>query len=173
MKAQTDMSRNRLNHCLSRRVANALRRFGRGQGEGIGGVAAIEFALFAPILMVLFLCTVDLGLGFYRKMQVQNASQAGAQYAVLNGYKSSGITAAVTNATKFTDIAATPAPSQSCGCPSTTGIVAATCGSLCTSGSQAGTYVVVSAQATYTTLFPYPIIPNSFPFAVQSTVRIK
>lgn len=169
----TAMSRNRLYHCLPRRVATALRRFGGGQGEGISGIAAIEFAVFAPILMVLFLCTVDLGLGFYRKIQVQNAAQAGAQYAVLNGFKSSGITTAVTSATNFAAIAASPAPSQSCGCPSTTGIVAATCGSTCSSGSQAGTYVVVSAQATYTTLFPYPIIPDSFSFAMQSTVRIK
>jgi Flp pilus assembly protein TadG len=155
-------------------MADPLRRFCSGRGDGSSGVAAIEFAVMAPILMVLFLCTVDLGLGFYRKMQVQNAAQAGAQYAVLNGFKTSGITTAVTSATNYTGITATPAPSQSCGCPSTAGLVAAVCGAICgISGSPAGTYVAVSAQATYTTLFPYPIIPNSFQFAVQSTVRIK
>jgi Flp pilus assembly protein TadG len=158
---------------LRARMADALRGFRAGNGDGVSGVAAIEFGIVAPILIMMFLCTVDLGLGFYRKLQVQNAAQAGVQYAALKGFDSSGITSAVTNATNYTGISVTPAPSKACGCPSTTGIVAATCGSICAiSGSQAGTYVTVSAQATYQTLFPYPGIDSTFNFAVQSTVRI-
>jgi Flp pilus assembly protein TadG len=49
------------------------------------GVAAVEFALLMPILALFFVFVVDLGLGFYRTMQVQNAAAMGAQYAAVHG----------------------------------------------------------------------------------------
>jgi Flp pilus assembly protein TadG len=137
------------------------------------GVAAIEFAIAAPILVLVMFCTTDLGLGIYRKMQVENAAQAGAEYAVLYGFAASSISSAVTQATSFSDISASPAPSQFCGCASDTGVTTADCSSTCTGGIAPGTYVTVSAQATYTTILHYPVIPDSFIFAAQSTVRIQ
>ena len=103
------------------------------------------------------------------------AAQAGAEYAMLNGFSTSAISGAVTGT--FPTITANPAPTQFCGCPSQSGVTTASvvsppC-SLCADGSKAGTYVSVSAQGTYTTLINYPVIPNSFTFAAQSTVRIQ
>jgi len=49
-------------------------------------------------------------------------------------------------------ITATPAPSESCGCPNASaGITAATCNAACAGGGTAGTYVAVNAQASYST----------------------
>lgn len=142
------------------------------------GAAAVEFSLFAPMLVGMIICTMDFGVAVYRKMQVQHAAQAGVQYAIANGYDSSGITSAVTNATTYAGISASPAPNQFCGCRSTTGVTAAdSCTSICGDGAVPGTYVTVSAQATYTTIVPYhaviPAIANSYTLTGQGTVRIQ
>jgi Flp pilus assembly protein TadG len=154
-------------------VRQALCRFISNGEEGIRGVAAIELAIIAPVLLLFLICTLDLGIGIYRNMQVQNAAQAGAQYAIVHGFKVSSISSAVTNATSFTGISADPAPNQFCGCAASTGVTAAVCGSKCPAGPTAATYVTVSARGTYNTLFPYPVIPNSFTFVAQPTVRIQ
>jgi hypothetical protein len=109
-------------------------RFMGGRDDGIGGVVAIEFAIVAVILIIMMVCTVDLGMGFYRKMQVQNAAQAGAQYAAARGFGESSIASAVTAATSFSGISASPAPTQFCGCPSIAGVAGVGCGSTCSGG---------------------------------------
>ena len=123
---------------------------------------------------LLLVFAIDLGVGFYRKMQVENAAQAGAQYAAVNGFNASAVSSAVLSATNFSGITASPAPSQFCGCPSSTGVtIAASCSSACSGGSAAGTYVAVSAQGTYSPLFSYPGIPSSYNFTAQATVRVQ
>jgi len=137
------------------------------------GVAAIEFALIAPILAIGIIGTVDLGLGIYRKMQVQTAGQAGAEYAATHGFAPSGVTAAIRSATSLSTIEAEPAPVQFCGCATTEGVVSASCGTTCAGGAKAGTYVSAAAQSSYTTIIPYPLFPKRYELAAQSTVRIR
>jgi len=147
------------------------RLFGRGE-KAIEGTAAIEFGFLAPILALMVVGVADFGMGIYRKMQVQNAAQAGAQYAMLHGFSAS-ISTAVTSASTFAGISAYPAPNQFCGCPTSSGVTTAACNSTCADGSVSGNYVTVSSQGTYETILPYPAIPNSFTFSAQSTVRIQ
>jgi Flp pilus assembly protein TadG len=137
------------------------------------GNAALEMALIGPLLVVLMIGAADYGAAVYQKMQVQHAAQAGAEYALRNGFVSTSIVSAVTAATNLAGVSATPAPAQSCGCASGTTITAATCGASCPAGGTAGVYVTVSAQGTYTTILPYPGIPSSFTFNAASTVRIQ
>jgi len=141
--------------------------------EATEGVAAIELAIIAPVLVLSLICTIDLGLGIYRRMQVESAAQAGAEYAVARGFSQDGVTSAVANATNFTGVSANPAPLQFCGCASASGVTTATCGVPCPDTSNPGTYVTVSAQGSYTTLIPYPMFPNIYNFAAQSTVRTQ
>jgi Flp pilus assembly protein TadG len=136
-------------------------------------MSAIEFGLIAPILALGIIGTTDLGLGIYRKMQVQAAAQAGADYAASHGFALGGVTAAVQDATSLSGIEAQPAPLQFCGCASATGIAPATCETTCPGGARAGAYVSVAARATYTTIIPYPLFPPSFELAAQSTVRLR
>ncbi len=160
-----------LRKALVGRTLSSLRQF-FSVGSGVSGTVAVELAIIGPALVLMMVCTVDLGMGIYRKMQVQNAAQAGAEYAIAHGYTAS-IANAVTNATTFSGITAAPAAAQFCGCPSNTGITTVTCNSTCSDGATAGTYVTVSAQGTYSTILSYPSIPDSFLFTAQSTVRIQ
>ena len=153
-----------LTRCLSR-VIDAMRD-GRG-------VAAVEFALATPLLATILTVLVDFGFGFYEKMQVEDAAQAGAQYALLYGWDSTAIQNAVTNATPLSGLSATPAPTKTCGCPSGTSVTAATCGATCSNGLSAGTYVTISAQATYTPLISYAVMGSTVTLSAQSVARIQ
>ena len=151
----------------------SLRQFAGGFMNCVGGATAVEFAIIAPVLVLMAICTIDAGIGFYRYLQVESAAGAGARYAAVNGFSASTITNAITNATSYTGITASPAPSTFCGCPSTSGISTVSCGSTCTGGFTAGTYVTAGAQATYTPIMSYPLMPSSFTFSSQSTLRIQ
>jgi Flp pilus assembly protein TadG len=154
--------------------ATVLRsRCWRGFAAAASGSSAVEFAFILPITVYLFIGVVDYGVGLYRKMEVKQAAQVGAEYAVINGFDASAISQAVTSATVFPGISASPAPSTFCGCASTTGVVQATCGSTCSDGKSAGTYLTVSASGQYSTVLPYPLVPNAFPLNGKATVRMQ
>jgi Flp pilus assembly protein TadG len=153
-------------------AAHAARLFGRG-ADARAGMAAVEFALIGPLLIMAAICTIDLGMGVHRKMQVQTAAQTGAEYAVTHGFDANAIASVTTSATSLTGIAASPAPTRFCGCPSSAGISVAVCESTCAGGQMAGTYVQVSAQSSYTPILPYPMLPASYDFTAQATVRIQ
>jgi Flp pilus assembly protein TadG len=141
-----------------------------------GGASAVEFAIAAPLFFVMLVPLVDLGLGLTEKMQVSDAAGAGAQYALLNGFNQSKIAQAVTSATGLPGVSASPAPSESCGCPNSSGggVTAASCGSTCQStGEAAGTYVTVSAQVVYVPMLSYASLGSSVTLSAQSTVRIQ
>jgi hypothetical protein len=137
------------------------------------GNATIEFALVAPLFLLLLVGVIDLGYAFYEQMVVEDAVEAGAAYASLHGWQSGGITSAVTNATGVSGISASPAPSLFCGCPADNGIAPISCASTCSGGITPGQYVQISAQTTHTPILTYPalIIPSTF--TSQATVRIQ
>jgi Flp pilus assembly protein TadG len=150
-----------------------LRQFFGSDRIAIAGVASIELAIIAPVLVAALICTVDLGFGVYRNMQVEAAAQAGAEYAIVRGFSAAGVTSAVASATSLGGVQATPAPVQFCGCASAGGITSTACAQPCPDGTSPGTYVTVSAHASYSTLLPYPMFPDTFLFAAQSTVRTQ
>jgi Flp pilus assembly protein TadG len=154
-------------------MRQAIRNFLVGS-DGEEGAALLEFTIFAPIIIVLILGVVDFGLYIYRNVQVQNAAQAGAEYAIAHGFSAASISSAVTNAAcypsgscVFTSTITVPSgsPSRFCGCPSNTGVTqiaagACTAGMLCSGGSSPGTYVNVQAQAAYSTTLPSVLSPS-------------
>lgn len=135
------------------------------------GTAAIEFALAAPVLVLLLAGVVELGFGIYQAMQVQNAAEAGALYAAENGWDPAGISAAVLNATGATGITASPAPQQFCGCPAANGIVVAACGATCAGGDPAGSYIQVNASAARVSILPDADFSLPATFTGQATIR--
>ena len=141
--------------------------------DDAAGVASIELAVMAPALVMMTICTVDLGMGIYRNMQVQNAAQAGAQYAMAHIFDANKIASVVSNTTGLSGISASPPPVQYCGCATSAGVSNVTCGSTCPAGAIYGNYVQVSTQGTYTTILPYPMIANSFTLTAQSNVRVQ
>jgi Flp pilus assembly protein TadG len=141
--------------------------------RGAAGNAAVEFALIVPLLVLLAIGCFDFSMGIYRKMQVDDAAQVGAQYAVVHGYDSAKISNVVVNATSFAGISASPAPTQFCGCPSAAGLTVVACNSICSNGLTSGAYVTVSSSGTYNTILSYPMIPSSFTLTGQGTVRLQ
>ena len=138
------------------------------------GAAAIEFAVMGPAIVILLIAVTDFGLGFYRRMQAQTAAQRGAIYATINGYNATDIASAITSSRG--SIAASPAPTSYCGCPTSTGVTTAVCGATCTVGGSttpAGKYVSSSAQTSYSTIFRYPGLTSPMTFSATQVVRIQ
>jgi Flp pilus assembly protein TadG len=159
-------------------IWKAVHRFiARANDES--GAAMVEFTIFAPMLVAMAIYTMDYGLLSFSKMEVQNAAQAGAQYAVVNNtYDSAKISTAVTGATRFTAVTATS--SQFCGCPAATAVTycSASCDT-CSTGTCAtnvqGHYVTVTATptTTYTPLIRFGVVSNTYDISAKSTVRIR
>jgi Flp pilus assembly protein TadG len=137
------------------------------------GTAAIEFGLFVPLLLIMVVGTVELGFSMYQAMQVNNAVESGALYAMnQTTFNAANIGAAVVAASGATGLTATPAPTQFCGCAATAGItVSGNCSTACSNGNAPGTYIQVNASIPHTT-----ILANSFglpaTFTAISIVRV-
>jgi Flp pilus assembly protein TadG len=161
----------------------AIRMFMVGT-DGTSGVALVELAIIAPVIAILIIGISDIGLFAFRQMQVQHAAQAGARYASAHTYNSSLISSAVQyDETTFTITVPPNTPVQFCGCPTATGLTnvgTPPCSSTCAVGGVAGTYVTVSAQATYNPVVVTTILGSSSIFGASShtltasaTVRIE
>jgi Flp pilus assembly protein TadG len=169
---------------MSHTIRQAIRRFLVGE-DGIAGAALIEFTIFAALLVVMSIYTMDFGLLTYRKMQVQNAAQAGVDWAIVNHIaKDAGITQAVTDATTWnwnsTEGIHAPTVIMWCGCPSSTAVTLTldhnpapascpTCG-----GSVGGLYVTVQTQATWKTFIRYGLFSSATrTLTAHATARIQ
>jgi Flp pilus assembly protein TadG len=168
----------------SKRTAlrHAIRRFLVGEEEG---AAFVEFTLFAPVLVIASIYTMDYGLLFYYKLELQNVAQAGVQWSITNRvYNSSAIQVSGQNATKLSAISFNVTSSQFCGCsqdsggnPIVTQLTAGACNlatATCTNGV-VGTYVSVSATpaTAYQSLIPYGLVPSTYSLTAQATARIQ
>src|SRR6202051_5025156 len=107
-------------------------------GQDAGGVAAVEFAIAATLIMVGILNAVDVGIYEYRRMQVENAAQVGAQAAWKACYDTSGmlpatrkcsglndaITAAIQSTSLGTAVSLSPGyPTEGYYCVNTSGVL--------------------------------------------------
>jgi hypothetical protein len=61
------------------------------------GVAAVEFAIVAPVFFLLVLGMIEFGRMIMVQQIITNASREGARIAVLDGATTSGVTSTVTN----------------------------------------------------------------------------
>jgi hypothetical protein len=142
------------------------------------GVAAIEFGIVSAALLILFIAVVDLGIGFYRKMQVQSAAQRAAIYASIRGFNAAGISGVIT-ASRGAPLAS-PVPRQFCACPTSAGLTELSCTSTCSvsiggvaSTFKPGLYVGASARSTYTPILRYPTLSSPLTFESTQVVRIR
>jgi hypothetical protein len=112
------------------------------------GSAAAEFALLIPLFAILVTGAVELGYTLYQAKRVYDAAEAGILYASQNGFNASGISSAITTSTGIPGMAASPAPSQFCGCPGASGITAVSCSSSCACGDPPGKYISIGVLLT-------------------------
>src|SRR5204862_2285665 len=136
------------------------------------GVSAVEFGLAAPVFLAALSPVIDLGLAFSEQIRVNQAVEAGAQYASSNPYNgtswATAVSSAITNATTLSLNQSVGA--ETCGCPNSTStqIVTGSYGTppsctsnSCPDGSSPGYYVTISANLTYTSVMPYSILGSS------------
>ena len=124
------------------------------------GLGAVEMGFIAPVLLLLLLGILDFGMAFWQQMEIGNAADAGAQWAMTNTFDVTKITNIATHATNLSAVQADPPPTQICGCPTSTGVTQSgaypTCGT-CSDGTTAKPYVVVNTKICYRTIFRWPI----------------
>lgn len=136
------------------------------------GSTAVEFALLAPMLLLLLAGVVDVSRLISQTMQVRAAAQAGADWAQRNGWDAAGVTTAVASATTLPSVAAAPAPSLVRACVSG-GQITATSATTCASGAPVGEFVSVGARAPFRGLVPWPglVLPDTL--SATAMVRVR
>ena len=167
-----------------RTAVSVLKRFASERD----GVAAIELAIIAPILLLCTLCVADLGRFALAKTWVTDAASAGAEYAAahaddeqyaptypMGSAFSAAIATVATSATPATNISVSPTPSSSYGCATATGVTVSTQGATCPSGTSTGgtvgEYVSVTATMPFTALFSAAGI--SYPSTITRTAVVR
>lgn len=140
--------------------------------ESRDGSAGVEFALLAPILLLLFAGLVDISRLISQTMQVRAAAQAGADWAQRNGWNAAGVQAAVVNATRLPSVAATPAPTLIRACVAA-GQITPTTGGACTAGGAPGEFVSVGATAPFKGVLPWPGVVLPDRLAASAMVRVR
>ena len=135
------------------------------------GIATIEFALVAPLLLLLLAGTLDFAMLLRVATSVADAARCGAQYGSLsaaNSLDTSGMQTAALNSSP--GIAGmTAAAVRSCQC---SGGSAVGCGGSCPGGKML-IYVQVTTRATAPTVFNYSRLPFSGAVATTASMRAQ
>jgi len=149
---------------------------------GQRAVAAVEFAIAAPVLLILLGGAADFGIVNYSRAALANAVASGAQYAYLTG---TGVTASnvrtLVQTTSYLSGATATVTGPNCDCvtgatPTMTLMTAGVCAPTpptCTDGSTAGTYIIVSATYSYTAILGGYAYPASFSMTEAATMRLQ
>jgi len=160
-----------------------------------GGATVIEFACVAGVLALMVLGIIDFGRAFWFRMEVQNAAQAGADWAQYNAFDcgaspspcANGVPTKLQNAVIYatdlsltgTNIAVTASSGNAtCGCPTGNGVtMGQTCGDTCTSGTNAygnaSGYATVTVTYNFSPLFPWPALSNPMTLSGSATSMCK
>ncbi|MDZ4278527.1 MAG: TadE/TadG family type IV pilus assembly protein [Dehalococcoidia bacterium] len=117
----------------------------------------VEFALLAPVLIILMLGIIDYGRVYFAYISVTNGARTGADYAATGPTAASDL-AGIKNA-------ATAETSELLNTSPTNPNVSAAIGT----DGQGRTYADVTVEYTFTTLFPWPGLPSSID--MERTVR--
>ncbi len=139
------------------------------------GVAAVEFALIAPLLILLLGGAVSFGDALRVRIAVGNAARAGAAWAQLNGFDANGIAAAARAATALTGVAVTASASASaCTNPASLLLAPAGGAALCpATGTPPGTYVSIATSVAYTYIIPFPGLPATTTIGGAAVARVR
>lgn len=130
------------------------------------GAAAVEFALIAPVLIVMIFGMVDMGMAINAQAIVGNAAREGARAASFNGANVTATTNVVTSASSSL-IGTAPTVSITCQAVGTTTTIAC-------SSAAAGDSVLVAVSYTYKWLTPGVLgLPGQSTIFATSQMRIE
>ena len=136
------------------------------------GIATIEFALLAPLMLLLVAGVVDYTLLMRAAIATGDAARAGAQFGSLsvgNASNTSGMqTAALKAAPDIPNLTASAATVCSCANGNTVNCSGGTCPS-----GPVRTYVQVTVRTSVPPLFSYPALGDSGAVIATATMRAK
>jgi Flp pilus assembly protein TadG len=133
------------------------------------GVAALEFALIAPVLLTICGALADFGLALRDQMQLHQAVSNGAGYAFaaqqslasLGTISPATVSSVVSASLTLSNVkvtATTPGPycvqTNTQSSPPTSSLTAGSYDTACPGGNPAGTYMTIMAQYTFTPMTP-------------------
>lgn len=127
------------------------------------GLAAIEFAIVAPVLTVLIVGATDVGMLVYNRMDTTSSIQAGAQYFMAGGTDTNQALAAVkrswTSMPQDTQLSVV----KTCYCAEVVNL----CTVNCSDGSLPVAYNIVSARLKYRGV----LLENEY--VISEAVRVR
>lgn len=150
-----------------------LRRLKRDES----GVAAVEFAIAAPVMLFGLVIMTDLGLATNERMTLDQAVRAGADFVMTDISDETEIeqliTAAATGSYSPTpsaqEISQRPMVSvvMTCECPDNPGVTVSCSGTLCANSLPSSMYYTLSASKTYDSML-WSDIPLQAGITVQT-----
>ena len=159
------------------------------------GVAAIEFAVFAGLISIGMLNVTDIAVYVYQRMQVEYATQAGAQAAWhtcnLNQLPAtnncSGLNTAVTNAVQSTSLGTrvtlqSGSPAEGYYCVNSSNALQyvadvnhkpTDCSSVGSPGLLPGDYIQIATTFAYAPMFPGITVAGTFTTPITRTALMR
>jgi Flp pilus assembly protein TadG len=123
-------------------------------------VAAVEFAIVAPLLLMIVGGLADFGVMLWRREELAGGVAQGAQYAFTTGTSvaASDVQTIVQKTSALGTAASVSMSGPTCYCtsgsPATKSVQ--TCGQVCSSSNTApGSYVTITASYTYQPIMPF------------------
>ena len=146
------------------------------------GVAAVEFALVAPMLLLLLMGIYDFGMFLNQQMMLESTARAAAEY-INQGGDEDNLQADIVNMMSL-DANSGSADSLQleteyiCECTGGEVLVCDDEDVSCTADEDdtdtyIRRYVVVNVNMTFDTLFPYPGLPESVPLSGSVRMQIE
>jgi Flp pilus assembly protein TadG len=159
------------------------------------GVAAIEFAIFASLISIGMLNVTDIAVYVYQRMQVEYATQAGAQAAwhactsnqLPATTNCSGLNTAVQSVVQATSLGTnvtlqSGSPSEGYYCVNSSGSLQymsdvsskpTDCSAAGSAGVQPGDYITISTTFAYAPLFPGISVAGTFATPITRTALMR
>jgi Flp pilus assembly protein TadG len=156
---------------------------GKEAAASARGAALVELAMSLPLLLLVFVITIDFARVFYVSIELTNAARAGAQYGSSTTGTSGdfpGMQAAAINSVNTPGVSAVA--TRLCQCASDTGVFSPTSPTAndCTTPvatSCAGNHRVITVTVTTTRTFStimsnFPGVPNTINLSRTATLRV-
>jgi len=129
----------------------------------VRGVAAVEFAFIAPILMFLIIAIFEYGMFMNMQMRLENLSRSIAQYIIQGGSIDNIWEDVVVEGNYFPDIDDLESEmgfsaEEVCECEDA---VEVSCDNECDNGEYKRYFIEVDLEMNYTPMIPYPGLPDS------------
>lgn len=143
------------------RTNHRIRRFSSDDR----GASAVEFAMIAPVMVIMLTGLLDYALAALHRMELESAARSGAQYAMIDSSDTSVIETTVQNSTNLDVADMTVTITEFCECSDGSSV---DCSGTCVSGDVRG-YMQISASYDYS---PF-ILPGTMTLTGESTIRTQ